>query len=269
MLNVEDEAVQTLMGLGLTFCQAKVYLALVPNGSCTAKTISRISKVTRQDIYRIMPKLQKLGLVQKTLSIPTEWKATPIDDGLAILLERKKKQLSKIQEKTTNLLSNFRKHNKRTERKEEVPEFVILPEGKTHRRWITKKIGESQTSNDIFITLKIFRNIVYNEFEQLKKLLKRGVKFRYIIYSLDGTKNEIELDPYLKKNPSFQVRYISNTPMAATVVFDKKEVVFSNPTSNLCASPKLWSNNPNFVTLIQNYFETTWKTARKNINEGH
>jgi len=119
MLNVKDEAVQTLMGLELTFCQAKVYLALVPNGSCTAKTISRISKVTRQDIYRLMPQLQKLGLVQKTLSIPTEWKATPIDDGLAILLERKKKQLSEIQEKTTNLLSNFRKHNKRTERKEE------------------------------------------------------------------------------------------------------------------------------------------------------
>jgi sugar-specific transcriptional regulator TrmB len=267
MLNVKDEAVQTLMELELTFCQAKVYSALVQGGSCTAKTISRISKVTRQDVYRIMPQLQKLGLVQKTLNIPTEWKATPIDEGLAILLERKKQQISEIQEKTTNLLSNFRKHNKRTEYKEEVPEFVILPGGKTHRRWVTKSIEEAQTSNDIFITMKIFRNIVCNEFEQLKKLLERGVKFRYIIYDLDGTKNEIELDPYLKKNPNFQVRYILNTPIAATVVFDKKEVVFSNPTSNLCASPKLWSNNPNFVTLIQNYFETTWKTTRKNINE--
>jgi sugar-specific transcriptional regulator TrmB len=269
MLNVEDEAVQTLMGLELTFCQAKVYLALVPNGSCTAKTISRLSKVTRQDVYRIMPKLQKLGLVQKALSIPTEWEAIPIDEGLAILLERKNKQLSELQEKTTKILSNFRESNKRTERKKEETEFVIIPEGETHRHWILKKIGEAKMSNDIFITMELFKYTLFNETKRMKKLMERGVKFRHIVYNLDETKDEIELDPYLKKNPNFQVRYISNTPIAATVSFDKKEVVFSNPTDNLCTGSKLWSNNPNFVTLIQNYFETTWKTARKNINEEH
>jgi sugar-specific transcriptional regulator TrmB len=266
-LEVQEENTQTLMELGLTFCQAKVYLALVPNGSCTAKIISRLSKVTRQDVYRIMPQLQKLGLVQKVLRIPIEWEAIPIDEGLAILLERKNKQFSELQKKTTKILSNFRESNKRTEHKKEEPEFVIIPEGETHRNWIMKKIGEAKMSNDIFITMELFKCVLFNETKRMKKLMERGVKFRHIVYNLDGTKDEIELDPYLKKNPKFQVRYLLNTPLAATVSFDKKEVVFSNPTDNLCTGSKLWSNNPHFVKLIQNYFETTWKTARQNLNQ--
>jgi sugar-specific transcriptional regulator TrmB len=266
-LNAEDERIQTLMGLGLTYCQAKGYLTLVLNGSCTAKTISRLSKVTRQDIYRIMPTLQKLGLAQKVLGIPIEWKATPIDKGLAILLERKNKQLSELHEKTTELLSSLRENNKRTERREDWSEFVIVPEGETHRHWMIKKLGEAQTSNDLFITRDMFEYMLRNESKQFKKLLDRGVKFRHIIYGIDEIKNEIELDPYLKENPNFQVRYISDTPIASTALFDNKEAIFNNPQENPLVGPKLWSNNPHFVALIQNYFDATWKTAHENINK--
>ena len=189
-MNVKDENIQTLMGLGLTFCQAKVYLALLPDESCTAKTLSRLSKVTRQDIYRIMPKLQTLGLAQKILSIPTEWKATPIDEGLTILLERKNKQFSKLQEKTTELLSSFRENNKRTEHRKKEPEFIIIPGGETHIRWITKKIANVKESNDAFVTWNAFQVMMFNESKQFKKLLEKDVKFRHIIYGFDGTKNE-------------------------------------------------------------------------------
>lgn len=263
LLSAKDERIKTLMGLGLTFCQAKVYLALLPNESCTAKTLSRLSKVTRQDIYRIMPKLQTLGLAQKILSIPTEWEATPIDEGLAILLERKNKQLSELQEKTTKLFGNFRENSNRTERREKGSEFIIVPGGETHMRWIIKRLGKVKKSNDVFVTWDIFKYMIFNESKQFKNLLEKGVKFRHIIYGIDGTKNEIELDPYLKENPNFQIRYMSNPPLASIVLFDEKEVVFSNPEKNLLANPKLWSKNPHFVALIQEYFETTWKIAQK------
>jgi sugar-specific transcriptional regulator TrmB len=262
-LNIEDERIQTLMGLGLTFCQAKGYLTLVLNGRCTAKTISCFSKVTRQDIYRIMPTLQKLGLAQKILSIPIEWKAAPIDEGLAILLERKNKQFSELQEKTTKLLGSFRENSKRTELEEKGPEFIIVPGGETHMRWITKKIEKIKKSNDVFVTLDIFKYMMFNESKKFKKGLEKGVRFRHIIYGIDGTKSEIDFDPYFKENPNFQIKYMLNPPLASIAVFDEKEVVFSNPTKNLLANPKLWSNNPHFVALIQEYFETQWKTAQK------
>jgi sugar-specific transcriptional regulator TrmB len=262
-LNVEDERIQTLMGLGLTFCQAKIYLALVLNENCTAKTLSCLSKVTRQDIYRIMPKLETLGLAQKILIIPTEWEAAPIDEGLTILLERKNKQFSELQEKTTKLLGSFRENSKRTERREQEPEFIIIPGGETHMRWITKKIGNVKKSNDVFVTWDIFKYMMFNESKQFKKGLERGARFRHIIYCIDGTKSEIGFDPYFKENPNFQVRYVLNPPLASIVLFDKKEVVFSNPARHLLETSKLWSSNPHFVALIQEYFETKWKTAQK------
>ena len=262
-MNVEDERMQTLMGLGLTFCQAKVYLALVLNESCTAKTISHLSKVTRQDIYRIMPKLETLGLAQKILSIPTEWEAAPIDEGLTILMERKNKQFSDLKEKMTKLLGNFRENSKRTESGEKGSEFMIIPGGETHMRWIIKRLGKVKKNNDVFVTWNIFKYMTFNESKQFKNLLEKGVKFRHIIYGIDETENEIELDPYFKENPNFQTRYILNPPLASIALFDEKEVVFSNPEKNLLASPKLWSNNPHFVALIQEYFETQWKTAQK------
>jgi sugar-specific transcriptional regulator TrmB len=262
-LSAEEERIETLMSLGLTFCQAKVYLALVPNGSCTAKTLSRLSKVTRQDVYRIMPKLQKRGLVQKALTIPTEWEAAPIGEGVALLLERKNRQFLRLQEKTIELLSSFRENNKKPEQMEKVSEFVIVPGGETHIRWITKKLEKVKKSNDAFVPLNIFKNMLFNQSKQFKKLLDKDVKIRHIIYDIDKTKDEIELDPYLKENPNFRLRCILNPPLASIALFDEKEVVFSNPARNLLATPKLWSNNPHFVALFQEYFETKWKTAQE------
>ena len=266
MVNTEDERIQTLMGLGLTFCQAKSYLTLVINGRCTAKTISRLSKVTRQDIYRIMPKLETLGLAQKVLSIPNEWKAAPINEGLAILLERKNKQFSELKKETTKLLNSFKENNKATESKEKNVEFIIVPGGETHLRWITKRLGRVKKSTNAFVTWNAFQSMVFNESKQFKKLLGRDVKFRHIIYGIDGTKNEIKLDPYLE-NPNFQVRYIQNPPLAAIAIFDGKEAVFSNPAKDLLAPPKLWSNNTHFVALLQKYFDVTWEKAHEHINE--
>jgi sugar-specific transcriptional regulator TrmB len=247
------------MDLGLTFCQAKIYLALVPNEACTARAISRISDVTRQDVYRITPILEKLGLVQKMLSIPNKWKATPIEEGLTILLERSNKRFTELKEKTTELLNSFQENNKAADFKEKSSEFVVVPGGETHRRWIMKKLEKAKRNTDAFITLSAHKFMLFNGSKQYKKRLKDNVRFRYIIYGFDETQKEIELEPELKENPGFQVRYIRNFPLAAIAVFDGAEVFVSNPTEDLLATPKLWSNNPHFVALIQEYFNVTWE----------
>jgi len=47
--SAQSEAVETLVHLGLNCSQAKVYLVLVENGLSTAKEISKISGVNRQE----------------------------------------------------------------------------------------------------------------------------------------------------------------------------------------------------------------------------
>ena len=55
--------IQVLMKLGLSFVQAKIYLVLVGLGEADVKTVSLVSSVSRQEVYRVMPQLLEAGLV--------------------------------------------------------------------------------------------------------------------------------------------------------------------------------------------------------------
>jgi sugar-specific transcriptional regulator TrmB len=48
--------------LGLTLNQAKGYLAILKLEKTTAGQIARFSKVRREDVYRILPTLEEMGL---------------------------------------------------------------------------------------------------------------------------------------------------------------------------------------------------------------
>ena len=84
MTNQERET-QTLLDLGLTKAQATVYLTFVRSGQARVKTIRELSKIARQDIYRIINELVELGLVQKIIKTPNEFEAIPIMDGFSIV----------------------------------------------------------------------------------------------------------------------------------------------------------------------------------------
>jgi sugar-specific transcriptional regulator TrmB len=104
---VKDERVQILMRLGLTLLQAKVYLALCKTGMATVKTIYNSSNIARQEIYRIMPTLQKLGLAEKILFTPIKYRPTPIKDGYYLLLQKKTSEHSDLQNKTIELIKSL------------------------------------------------------------------------------------------------------------------------------------------------------------------
>ena len=110
-----EDSIQVLTGLGLTISQAKVYLALVYLGSATAKQLSEVSKIARPDIYRIIPTLQKQGIVETLISRPTSFKAIPSNQTLHTLLKRKATEQNELRRKTEALLSNLEKNQVRIE----------------------------------------------------------------------------------------------------------------------------------------------------------
>ncbi|MBT0159006.1 hypothetical protein G4O51_03370 [Candidatus Bathyarchaeota archaeon A05DMB-2] len=53
----DDKKIETLVRLGLTNNQARVYLSALQTRKASVKTISQSAKVGREDVYRIMPSL--------------------------------------------------------------------------------------------------------------------------------------------------------------------------------------------------------------------
>jgi sugar-specific transcriptional regulator TrmB len=66
-----------------------VYTALLESGPLRVSAIAKISKVARPDVYRNLSKLQKIGLVEKIIRKPVEYRAIPMKKGLSLLLETK------------------------------------------------------------------------------------------------------------------------------------------------------------------------------------
>ncbi|PVX26841.1 MAG: hypothetical protein CW716_05175, partial [Candidatus Bathyarchaeum sp.] len=67
-MEIREEDIETLTWLGLTERQAKVYLALLQIGSSSAEAISKLSTVHRQEVYRLVARLQEMGLVETNIT---------------------------------------------------------------------------------------------------------------------------------------------------------------------------------------------------------
>ncbi|NIQ05427.1 MAG: TrmB family transcriptional regulator, partial [Candidatus Korarchaeota archaeon] len=79
--------VKLLSEFGLTPNQARVYLTIARLKLATVRQISRISNVRREDVYRMLPKLEKMGLAEKLLGRPLKIRATPVEEGLSLLIK--------------------------------------------------------------------------------------------------------------------------------------------------------------------------------------
>lgn len=261
-----DGAIQTLMDLGLTSCQARIYMTLVQNRKCTAKIISRISKVTRQDVYRIMPKLEKSGLARKVLDTPIGWEATPLKDGLAILMDLQNERFLQLQTKTLNLLDSFKEMKTKTVYRDKEPEFVIISGGKQQKSWWKEKLEKLHTCLDCFTEFEGFGAAHLYFGECFKKAFDNGVKFRIIFFTSEDKKVLATKKALLDLDPNFgyphvQSRFFSTSSNSVGMVLDGNEACFYTKDLGLKKSPMIWSKNPYFVEIFKNYFEMLWNSA--------
>jgi sugar-specific transcriptional regulator TrmB len=251
---MQDEHIQTLIEFGLTFLQAKTYLALAKLGKANVKAIAKASNVARQDIYRIMPKLQKLGLSEKIVNKPTMYKATPINEALSILLQNRKNQYSELQKKSTSLINNFNAKNAKITLKEEETQFIITSEITRFLKIHKNQAQKAQESIDIMVPVMSVPSKLSEEWPYFDRSLKRGVKIPLLAQKPMEEIPAIEWQA-LAKSPFFELKYSAITIPFGMFIFDDKEVTLQVSEDIL---PSLWSNNPNVVKLANTYFNEMW-----------
>jgi sugar-specific transcriptional regulator TrmB len=261
-LTSENEEIEILTKLGLTSCQARIYSALVRSGACSATKISRVSGVTRENVYRITPTLQKLGLVEKIIDTPCRFRATPIDEGLAMLLKNRVDEVQEEQAKIAELLANFRDSNERPKLDKDGSQFIMIPPQERTLSMLDKLLDKAQTSvTSIFTSKEFIREWCLRSVELSDKALGRGVEFRFIIEKPESKELFHEITKNFRKNSSWEVRYVLNPPSVVFAMFDEKEVVISTSAVSPITSPALWSNNASILAVIRDYFERMWLTS--------
>lgn len=255
----KEGTIKILVETGLTNSQAKVYLTLLTVKEANARVIWKSSGVARQHVYEILSELQNKHLVDKILAKPTKFRATPLQQGLLLLLEKKIKECKETQSKITKLCQTFPTKEKPLGE----PEFVIRTPSPTDKMGLHIYDDINESIDYMAHTNRLMFLHFYLS-EPILKALQRGVKMRLITEKPTNEKHVLQTLYSELKSKNFAIKYGIPFPSVSIAVFDHKWVAVDiNPISEPAKTPALTTAHPTFVEIFQEYFEEIWNKAKK------
>lgn len=253
----DDLFVETLMKLGLTLLQAKIYLTLGKLGKAEVNAISKASSIARPDVYRVIPSLEKIGIVEKLISTPSKYQAVSLKAGFSILFKQSEEKNTELKKTTKSLLNNLQGNDDAIPFKTEDTPFIITNGKQLFRRRLEQSIKASQMSDDFVGSEECFTKLLFYNLPQLKKAMDRGVKIR-VLTEKRNQKSTLSMVQELKKNPLFKMRYTTESAPVCMIICDDKEFNIRIADETV---PSLWSDNPQVLKLAIRYFKSLWNEA--------
>ena len=264
MLSLNKNA-EVLSDFGLTHNQAKVYTAIARLRLASVSQVSKLSKVRREDVYRMLPKLEKMGLIEKILGKPTKIRATPVEEALSILIKREQnianKRVSALMTKKDEFLKHFKAGKMPIFEVEEAHFSLISQREGIINRGLTM-VKKAEREIDIVTSIDEFIRIFTNYAEPLKKGIRKGVKVRVILDVFEHQDWILRImEEYKSSGASFDLKY-RDQPSGHYIIVDYKEAIVATSTeAPMGENPCLWTDDDNLVGLVQKNFEGIWHTS--------
>jgi sugar-specific transcriptional regulator TrmB len=219
-------------------------------------------------VYPALEKLQQVGLVEKIIKNPPNYKAIPLKEGLSLLLETKTNQYEKVKADTETLRNIIKTEEPKDAIQTESSQFILIPEGRAVIDRIASAIEKTQLTIDLVLSWKRFSRGISSEFaEEIENAWAKKVKTRFIIERPFKSKTSEQLIQYCIGKPSCQLRFVQDHSETVFGIYDKKEVfiiIFSK--TDLQSSPALWSNNDALISLALDHFEMLWRNAKESMH---
>jgi sugar-specific transcriptional regulator TrmB len=240
-----------------------VYAIMSRFGLSNAKIIWKNSKVGRQDIYRVLLELQKIGIVEKVIAKPSQYRAIPMAEAVSMLFQQKKNEVTKLQAEAVKLIETQCPNAQ--EIIQDKYEYIMIPKEILDLR-VSQAFKRIQISLSVSSTFKILSEALL--MPRYAEAIKRGIQVRVIVNT--ENKNYLNLKQSFSTKPNFKIRYIAHPATASFVIFDEREIYMSTNTEAIfLGADALWSNYPSIVNLLLDYFETLWNVAKENGNRAH
>jgi len=259
-----EEAAKELASFGLTGNQARAYISLVKLRVAPVSKIAKLSKIRREEVYRMMPKLERLGLVEKVLGKPIKYKSVPPKEGLSILFKREResadRKIAELAEKRRHLLKQL-KSVKAKRTIEEGPHFALILDREQALRRIMTMVRKAKKSIAIATPMYAVQ-FGYTYADVFRKAVRKEVKAK-IILNLDEL-NDFTFN-ILREAELFkdvvEVRHTDNLT-SHIVIVDNTEVIvgtFLRPTAEKHID--LWTNSPAYVGVMRTFFDRIWQDS--------
>jgi sugar-specific transcriptional regulator TrmB len=256
-----DENTDLLLGLGLSLNQARVYLAILKLEKTTVGQVAKFSKVRREDVYRLLPSLEKMGLVERLMGKPTQIRATPISDALTFLVSEEKNRFD-------DRLSGMRSSVQRLSLKDwqqplpgEASIYILIAEKKAILAKTSELIGNSRKEVALIADKARIIPVLSQFSDECRQAIKKGAVIRLIF---EGECPDGLLKEKVQKlidGASVHVKF-HRDPLNHFIMSDDKEaLITTSKETGLGESPSLWTNNNNLIGVLRTGFESDWEKA--------
>ena len=259
-----ERNVEMLIDFGLTGNQARVYLATARLKLATVGQISKASKVRREDVYRILPKLEKMGLAEKLLGKPAKIRATPVEDALSVLIKHEedtaRERVSSLKAKTETFLKHFARAARLEV--EEKPHFALLSKRENMIARMLTMVKNAEKEIDIVFSRSQIMQFLHAFSEQFKKNIRKEIKIR-VVSELPEHGDSLPrfIEEQVSPGNSLDLRY-TDLPSSHYMIADFKEALIATTTEgNMADHPCLWTNSDSLVEVFQGDFEKLWHNS--------
>ena len=263
VLAADEFSVQSLMKLGLTEYEARIYVVLTKMGSRNASEISFLGKVPRPKTYGAIRGLESKGLLRIVPGKPERYMAVSPNDVLIPLVEKLNRETTECVQVVENLALAFESSRYvYTEKPYERSDlWSVKGRDKVYKR-VQDMIGEAKV-NVFFTTSANGLVRVYKaQSEVLEKASERGAKVR-----VAAPINQINASVARELGEVIEVRN-AVVPMVKFVSADSAEIMFTEDIpddTNVTAGQDVgtWTNDPLLVKAHERIFEQTWPTLQQ------
>jgi sugar-specific transcriptional regulator TrmB len=260
---IDEEDMRLLTEMGFTKTQAEIYLILLRLGETDVRTLSNKADKPNPEVYRTLNELQRKGLVEKEISAPSKFTATPLQFGLQMLMDQKERQFKETQKRVKEFL--WKNQSCPIKKPPLQKRMIIVLEGKGKLMQTMKNEHDNvQRTGDIITTLQRWLQILDFCFQDYLEALDRGVKYRVVIAKPAGEITFPENIKSLLAEPGFELRLSEESIKINSAVFDENEATINFfEGKSLMESPIIWTNHPGFIQMCQEHFDKVWKSSLK------
>ena len=255
----KEEIVQTLQKFGLTEYESKAYVTLALLGPAKATDISKQAEVPQSKIYVTLESLMEKQLTEVFEGRPKQFRAVAPQSVIKDLLEGKKEEFVDLRQKAFAISSLLRP----IEADEDVIEGVWVQKGEKYMEVLDRLAQMLRKAREY--VYDVTRDFSYSSKyrEAVLNCKKRGVKLFIMAMRIDDD-NYQRAKWYLEHGIKLRVFDASIHPRI--MVVDGEEVSIRldyDPEKSRFGFHSIWSRDPSFVSMMDNYMKSLWGGARE------
>jgi sugar-specific transcriptional regulator TrmB len=255
---------------GLNKTQAKLYVALNVLGAASASEVALLTKIRREEVYRLMPELEKKGLVANKFENPKRFAAIEPKIAIENLATKRIKILEeetmKLGLKKVDLITQLENASFKVDEEKSTESLSEHDNVQKRLLLLTQKakqhIEVATLSEDLETPfLKLITSIPP----------KINVKIRLIIDGLEQCEEKHDytnadqlkiLSRAQSETCTTKMRNVKSVPFNLLLV-DNAEAVWGDFQSKNSPSKVLWTNDPIQVDILRRAFENLWQEAQQ------